>query len=123
MSAAIDRIAAPNNSVKSGSRTSPSASSPGNGEIGFRRAGSPIRGPARSATVIVKRPSANAAYQATGRQRGDNSRPSGKTRNKDVGITPVVGSQSQEPNHAAHSPPGRPGCTRYAYALYIWASS
>jgi hypothetical protein len=100
--------------VKSGRSTSSIVSSPVNGDIGFRIAGSPGSGPGRSATVPLKMPNANPAYLATGRQRADGSRPSGKRRNKNVGINPVIGSHSQELNHAAHSPPGSPGWTRYA---------
>src|SRR5690349_12725982 len=111
---ATQRITATNRSVNSGRSTSSIVIVPENGESGFGTDGSPGRGPGRSATVPLKMPNANPAYHATGRQRADGSRPSGKSRSRNVGSNPVVGSHSQEPNHAAHSAPGSPGWTRYA---------
>src|SRR5712692_2960363 len=112
-----------NHSAKRGSSTSPSATTPGNGDTGFRAAGSSGSGPGRSASVIVKIAIAKAEYHATGRHLGESSRPSGNTRKRKVGTTPVVGSQSQEATHAVHVAPGRPGRTRLAYAVYVCASS
>src|SRR5438105_7995954 len=111
-SAATQKITATKSTANSGSRTSPIVTCPENGESGFGTEGSPGSGPGRSATVPLKMPNANPAYHATGRQRGDGSRPFGKRRNKNVGSNPVVGSHNHEPNHAAHSPPGSPGWTR-----------